>query len=102
MTEQEQINALKAQVNFLQNFLVQRMNAMDDISSGLYRQYYAALEATPAQCLDELKAIIIRSMLLDLPTYGAILDDGYGEDWFEVVKHSDIVFYVNKLQEQAK
>ena len=99
MTEQEQINALKAQVNRFRK-----------IPSNIDKDNYDeptfviqnALSLTSDQCLAEVKANAIRAMQQELPTYGAILDDGYGEDWFEVVKHSDIVFYVNKLQEQAK
>ena len=97
MTEQEQIKTLKAQVNCLRKALTNAVKAPN------YTFHYAkeALEATPEQCLAEVKAMAIRDMQRELPTFGAVIDDN-GEDLYEVIKHSDVVKYVRRLEEQAK
>lgn len=68
MTEQEQINALKAQVNCLRDELrathcfLWKASVADYIA----RDIEKALEATPEQCLAEVKAMVIEGLLVDL------------------------------------
>lgn len=58
MTDKEQIEALKAQVNYLREALTNAAKAPN------HTFYYAkeALEATPAQCLAEVKAKAIEDV----------------------------------------
>lgn len=95
-----EIAALKAQVNCL------RKAALDAISYMTGGEAKASLrdayDATPEQCLAEVKAGAIRAMQKELETFGAVFNDGNGKDWHEVIKHSDVIAYVFKLREQAK
>ena len=93
MTEQEQIDALKAQVNCLREALTNAAKSPN------YAFHYAkeALEATPAQCLAEVKAKAIEDMQSMITTYTTI----YNNDHYHYRK-VDVIQYVNQLREQAK
>lgn len=85
MTDQEQINQLNAQVNCLRE-LIRKATVTDmDIT-----EFLAVLEATPEQCLAEVKANAI---------YEAAENTN---DDFDCVTPFDLRFYANQLREQAK
>ena len=91
MTDQEQIEALKAQANCLREALTNAAKAPN------YAFHYAkeALEATPEQCLAEIKAKAIENALLFADHIGP---NGNGYDYAE----EDLQAYANKIREQAK
>ena len=57
MTDQEQINALKAQVNCLREFLLDKKHScVYDHWKGFHHNVLDLLDKTPEQCLAEVKA----------------------------------------------
>lgn len=89
MTEQEQIDALKAQVNCLREALTNAAEAPN------HTFYYAkeALEVTPDQCLAEVKAKAIEEAIQSCSS-----SIKYG-DMYEA---KCLQFYADQLREQAK
>ena len=77
MTDQEQINALKAQVNCLREFLLdEKHSCVYDHWKGFHHKVLDLLDKTPEQCLAEVKAKAIEeykkeraeTMRIDLAT----------------------------------
>lgn len=89
MTDQEQIDALKAQVNRLRHCLEQARNDKD--REAFERCYGRTLAMTSNQCLAEVKAKAIEDCLLLIPT----THDGY-------LYPRDLKNYANQLREQKK
>ena len=85
MTDQEQIDALKAQVNHLRDVLLEerkRYHVAKDLDE--------ALEATPEQCLAEVKAKAIEEALLNTEAIGSNGHD-YDYDGAELQKYADML-----------
>jgi hypothetical protein len=96
MTDQEQIDALKAQVNALRVALEVIEDENSDECKGLSLIAKTALELTPEQCLAKHDAQIIGSMMNVLDKSTDALSP------LEVIYVCDIERYINNLQEQAK
>ena len=88
MTEQEQIDELKAQVNRLRHCLEQARNDKD--KEAFERCYGRTLAMTSNQCLAEVKAKAIEEAV-----------EGTFDD-FDCITPFDLRFYANRLREQAK
>lgn len=88
MTDQEQIDALKAQINCLRHCLEQARNDKD--KEAFERCYGRTLAMTSNQCLAEVKAKVIEEAIK--ATY----------DGFDGIHPDDLREYANQLRKQAK
>ena len=89
MTDQEQIDALKAQVNCLRNCLQQARNDKD--REAFERCYGRTLASTSEQCLAEVKAKAIEDALFYADHIGS---NGNGYDYAE----EDLQAYADQLR----
>lgn len=100
MEKQEQIDALKAQVNCLREALIKiKQEPNETLSDGkalkeIIRITTAAMQATPEQCLAEVNVKVVSDMQLKLTPY-TIDGNAY-------YRAGDIYMYTNQLREQAK
>ena len=88
MTDQEQINALKAQVNCLREALLEQRSRYH-----VAKDLDAVLESTPEQCLAEVKAKVIEDAV-ELISRQTITG--------KICYNRDLLNHANKLREQAK
>ena len=89
MTDQEQIEALKAQLNCLRNALLNAVTFREGTTN--YGNPLEVLEATPEQCLAEVKAKAIEDALFYADHIGS---NGNGYDYAE----EDLQAYADQLR----